>query len=63
MTENELQGREHWHLSAERTKNKEQHDIFLSDLAQQLYGVIIVWLGHIYLAPQVFRLCRVTISQ
>ena len=38
MTENELQGRDHWHLSAERTKNKEQHDIFLSDLAQQ-----IVW--------------------
>ena len=38
MTENELQGREHWHLSAERTKNKEQHDVFLSDLAQH-----IVW--------------------
>ena len=38
MTENELQGRGHWHLSAERTKNKEQHDVFLSDLAQQ-----IVW--------------------
>lgn len=38
MTENELQGRDHWHLSAERTKNKEQHDVFLSDLAQQ-----IVW--------------------
>ena len=38
MTENELQGRDHWHLSAERTKNEEQHDVFLSDLAQQ-----IVW--------------------
>ena len=38
MSESELPGRDHWHLSSNRTKNGTQHDIFLSDAAQE-----IVW--------------------
>ena len=38
MTEGELLGQDHWHLSSQRTKNETQHDIFLSDMAQD-----IVW--------------------
>ena len=38
MSEGELPGREHWHLSSDRTKNGTQHDVFLSDAAQE-----IVW--------------------
>jgi len=38
MSESELQGRDHWHLSSDRTKNGTQHDVFLSDAAQE-----IVW--------------------
>lgn len=38
MTEGELLGQSHWHLSSQRTKNETQHDIFLSDMAQD-----IVW--------------------
>ena len=38
MSENELLGRDHWHLSSDRTKNGTQHDVFLSDAAQE-----IVW--------------------
>ena len=38
MTEEELLGQNHWHLSSQRTKNETQHDIFLSDMAQD-----IVW--------------------
>ena len=38
MSESELPGREHWHLSSDRTKNGTQHDVFLSDAAQE-----IVW--------------------
>ena len=38
MSESELPGRDHWHLSSNRTKNGTQHDVFLSDAAQE-----IVW--------------------
>lgn len=38
MTEGELLGQDHWYLSSQRTKNETQHDIFLSDMAQD-----IVW--------------------
>ena len=38
MSESELLGRGHWHLSSGRTKNGTQHDVFLSDAAQK-----IVW--------------------
>lgn len=38
MTEGELLAQDHWHLSSQRTKNETQHDIFLSDMAQD-----IVW--------------------
>ena len=38
MTAQELQSSEHWHLASDRTKNGTQHDVFLSDLAQE-----IVW--------------------
>ena len=38
MSENELLGKDHWHLSSDRTKNGTQHDVFLSDAAQE-----IVW--------------------
>lgn len=38
MTEGELIGRDHWHLSSARTKNGNQHDVFLSPMAQS-----IVW--------------------
>lgn len=38
MTEGELLGQDHWHLSSQRTKNETQHDIFLSDMAKD-----IVW--------------------
>lgn len=38
MSESELPGRDHWHLSSDRTKNGTQHDVFLSDAAQE-----IVW--------------------
>ena len=38
MIEGELLGQDHWHLSSQRTKNETQHDIFLSDMAQD-----IVW--------------------
>lgn len=40
MTEGELISQDHWHLSSARTKNGNQHDIFLSPLAQN-----IVWRG------------------
>ncbi len=35
MSENELLSRDHWHLSSDRTKNGTQHDVFLSDAAQE----------------------------
>jgi integrase len=38
MSASELPGRDHWHLSSDRTKNGTQHDVFLSDAAQE-----IVW--------------------
>ena len=38
MSESELPGRDHWHLSSDRTKNGTQHDVFLSDAAQE-----VVW--------------------
>ena len=38
MSESELLGRGHWHLSSDRTKNRTQHDVFFSDAAQE-----IVW--------------------
>ena len=38
MTVQELKSNEHWHLMSDRTKNGTQHDVFLSDLAQE-----IVW--------------------
>ena len=49
MTENELLSVDHWHLSSERTKNKEQHDIFLSNLAQA-----IVWRDDRVAGPHLF---------
>ena len=33
MTDDELVSTEHWHLSADRVKNKRQHDVFLSKQA------------------------------
>ena len=36
MTDDELVSTEHWHLSADRVKNKKQHDIFLSKQAQAI---------------------------
>ena len=38
MSESELPGKDHWHLSSDRTKNGTRHDVFLSDAAQE-----IVW--------------------
>ena len=38
MTVQEFKSSEHWHLASDRTKNGTQHDVFLSDLAQE-----IVW--------------------
>ena len=36
MTEGELISQDHWHLSSSRTKNGNQHDVFLSPIAQSI---------------------------
>jgi hypothetical protein len=36
MTEEEMMSPDHWHLSADRVKNKKQHDVFLPKQAQAI---------------------------
>lgn len=36
MTESEMLSTDHWHLSAERVKNKRQHDVFIPKQAQEI---------------------------